>query len=347
MASRRTTLTVLLLLLLASGLAAVPTGAAQTAYSCEATGDTPSCSFDCPEGAHLRVYAEAPGFAGSVWGAATCGGADASCSAYGACDTLSPDSTAAATGGECRAEGSASFVYCEALAPEPEGSSCGADSPDYWVCGFTCTAGERLHVSAVTTGPNPSSEWPRLHAACGGVDVYCQNNQACEASSATVLYNDTGVCRAETVHVSGTCASAQAPPPPPPPRRKVAAAIPSLGVGPIGPQTVSTPSIGQLCAPAGLVCAGPVERREVATTPTTPDARTPKGRVEVDYTDVRAPQVEWTTVDPVHAPTPVPLTVCAFGCPVPAGVSDPVLGFDVHVSYGEHEVERRVEAPAA
>lgn len=334
------------LLMLLSGLAAYPAEAETSTTACEASGPAPSCTFSCPEGRHLRIYAEAPGFSGMLDATAACGGATAECSDYGACQTLSPDSASSAATGTCAAGGAARFVACEVIFVESEGSSCTEHSPDYWTCGFTCTAGERLHVSATTTGPNPSSEWPRLHAACGGVDILCQSNARCEASGGTVLYNDTGVCRAETVYVSGTCSSGAQPPPPPPPRRRVGTSIPTAGVGPMAPIPLWTPGIGTLCAPSGLVCAGPVERREVGSTPGTPPVRTPSGRVDVDYTDTRTPGVATTHVDPVVAPTPVPITVCAFGCDVPSGTSGPlVVAANVTVVLGNETVERRVEAP--
>lgn len=336
--------TLVLLLLLGSVFAAAPAAAQDSSYSCEATGASPTCTFACPEGAHVRLYSDARGANTYVSAKASCGGASVSCAGYTACDTLSPDSTAPSMTGSCTGGHGSRFVYCEALSPESEGASCGAESPHYWVCGFTCTAGDRLHVDAITTGPNPSSEWPRLHAACGGVDIVCQANGACRASSDVVLYDDNGVCRAETVYVDGLCSSgAQAQP-----RRKIGATVPAVGIAAMGPFNVTTPRVGQVCAPAGIVCAGPFERQEVASVPATPAAGFAGARVSVEYTDTQVPGVATTTIDPIHAPKPVPLTICAFGCTVPSGTTGSlVVELEVRVSSGDHVVEQRVASPEA
>lgn len=332
-----------ILLILSSLVLAAP-ATAEPSTSCEATGPQPSCTFACPEGSHLRVYVEAPGFAGWVGASASCDRAFATCSDYGACQTLSPDSVASAAQGFCYGDEDATLVACEALSPVSEGSSCSRESPDYWTCGFTCTEGETLFVSAVTTGPNPGSEWPRLHAACGGVAVYCQSNGMCEGSSDVVLYNDTGVCRAETVYVNGTCSSGATPPPPPRRREKISVGAPAHDTGPIGPYALGTPRINTVCIMLGIVCVGPVDAIPLGTTPAHPGVATPGARVTLDYTDTQAPDVRYERVGPIALPTPVPVVVCAFGCYAPGGVTPgPWVDLGVIVVVGDERRDEDVE----
>lgn len=335
------------LILLGAALAASPAAATEPdpATRCEATGPSPSCAFACPDGAHLLVYVEAPGFVGTIRGAAECGGARAQCGEPGACRALSPDSTDAGAGA-CTASDQAARIVCESLVEPSEGSACGADAPDYWRCGFTCTAGEQLHLDARTTGLHPSQEWPRLSAACGGVTIHCQANQACRASSQAVLYNDTGICLAETVKVDGVCTSALVAPPPRPPREKIGAGVPPTGVGPFSPMEISTPEILRQCPLGGVVCVGPIQERHVADTPGTPPVRAPGAAVWIDPAGTSLPRVDASPFGPVTTPTPVPITVCDRPCLVPSGTEgELVVAVGVDVWVGDEKTHHDVVLP--
>jgi hypothetical protein len=248
----------------------------------------------------------------------------------------------------------AAFLALAAFAPvvsASDNTSCsvhsttGRDS-----CTFTCYRGDLLQVSAHTTNPNPSSQYPRLHATCGGVDLVCQSQGGCSAtSSSQAQYDDTaGHCEAETGDTDGTCSSL--------PTTEsgvyhngkgVSTSDQSVGSG---PQSVDTPAAGEVCAPSNVVCAGPVGSQHVATLPGVgPVQILPGSGASAGWgiSNIGGPGVDWTSVGPIQVlGQPVPVVVCQTPCNAPTGAHTGVSGdVTVDANVGSTGVSRTITLP--
>ena len=225
-------------------------------------------------------------------------------------------------------------------------TSCGDDDPHYWECTFICHAGDRIRVHAVTTGPNPSQEWPRVRAICGGVDFYCQSNMRCEGISAEVRYDDVGRCFAETVYADGGCESTPS-----------GTGFPQRGHGSVGVASTSTPEVEsasivmpgrpRICQLGGILCIGPIQDTPVLTTPGVDAMRITPDVLIAYERHVEAPRLTTQTIGPIDATgDPVPITVCDTPCVLPSGVDGGSAQAGVVVSAdGEVLLDRSLTLP--
>lgn len=218
-------------------------------------------------------------------------------------------------------------------------TSCRVDTNnDVWSCEFICHAGDRIQLTARTTGPNPPAEWPRLHAKCGGVDFYCQSNQQCSGTSGYVQSDGVGSCFAETVHVAGSC-SAITTEQSAIRSKHGAIVVEGVATPAVESRSVDTPPASRVCAQNGLVCVGPAAPQHVADTPAVDEgeAFTEDAGVRHERSDPKTPTVTQGPVGPlVVAGEPVPVVVCDRPCIVPTGVEGGFAFFaHVQVFYGD------------
>lgn len=212
-----------------------------------------------------------------------------------------------------------------AAAHEGPASCDRSDDPGYWSCSFVCHAGDRIQLAARTSGPNPAQEWPRLRAQCGGIDIFCQSNRGCSASSDYVKYDGVGRCFAETVYVNGTCSSVTTE------RSPLYAQhgtvhVPAQATPGVESESVDTPRANRVCAQNGLVCVGPAEAQHVADTPAVEESEPLTPPVAVRHEREQPVSLQPTTLPverTVVAEGPVPVVVCDAGCKfvLPASVT--------------------------
>lgn len=229
---------------------------------------------------------------------------------------------------------------------------CNVDTnSNIYTCTFVCHRGDQISISAHATGPATTPQYPRISASCGGVDIVCQQNWACEATSSDqVQTTSTGTCRAETVWMAGECRSiptfdsqvygaveyAEAEG-----GRQVAAAEQAIrdagetrsvgtSVGPYSTEeqesiSIDTPYVARVCTAGDVLCVGPVQSIHVGNTPYVgPVEVVPLSGASVSFTDpvIAVPTVQYTSVGPYTVSgEPVPVIVCASTCSVPSGVT--------------------------